>query len=158
MILNFSNKEVMINSNSIFLAGPTMRNSSYEKSWRKKAVSILSDFGYPGIVYIPEYPPDIPFSDKYIVKQTKWEWKALDNAGVIIFWVPRTLPDMPAFTTNIEFGRYLTKKPNQVILGYPDNACKMEYMKLLYQEITEEAPEKTLKTTLQKAINYLNNK
>lgn len=158
MILNFSNKEVIISNKSIFLAGPTRRDSSYDKSWRKNAVSILSDLGYSGVVYIPEYPPDMPFLDSYIEKQTRWEWKALDNAGVIVFWVPRQMPDMPAFTTNIEFGRYITKKENQIVLGYPDDACKMAYMELLYKDITGRNSEKTLEATLQKAIDYLNNK
>ena len=36
-----------------------------------------------------------------------WERIALTDATVILFWVPRKLPDMAAFTTNVEFGYWL---------------------------------------------------
>ena len=47
IILNFSDEEIMIdnNKNSIFLAGPTKRNSPYDLSWRKDAVNMLRKNG-----------------------------------------------------------------------------------------------------------------
>jgi hypothetical protein len=39
-----------------------------------------------------------------------WEREGLIKASVIFFWIPRGLPDMPAFTTNVEFGYWLHSK------------------------------------------------
>ena len=55
---------------SIFLAGPTRRGSCYEQSWRKEAVDILDELGYHGVVYVPEFPRNCPWSDDYILDQT----------------------------------------------------------------------------------------
>ena len=156
--INFSNEKVIKDSNSIFLAGPTNRNSTFNTSWRKDAVRILNEKGYSGVVYIPEYPNDIKFDESNIQKQTYWEWEALDSAGVIVFWIPRKLPEMPAFTTNIEFGRYITKKPNQIVLGYPNNAEKMRYIELLYNKETNMNSYRTLEETLKYAIKILKDK
>ena len=39
-----------------------------------------------------------------------WDREGLIKASVIFFWIPRGLPDMPAFTTNVEFGYWLHSK------------------------------------------------
>ena len=41
---------------------------------------------------------------KDYVDQAMWERIALTDATVVLFWVPRKLPDMAAFTTKVEFG------------------------------------------------------
>lgn len=155
MRLNFSNVSVTHSDNSIFLAGPTYRDTDYSQSWRKDAVKILTDINFDGIVYIPEYPVNTPFNDNNIEKQTNWEWEALDCAGVILFWIPREINRLPGFTTNIEFGRYITKRPQTVILGYPENAQKMKYLELLYRKETGRAHAETLEQTIEQAITLL---
>jgi len=44
-----------------------------------------------------------------------------------LFWIPRNLESMPAFTSNIEFGEFLHS--GKIILGYPETAHKMRYLK-----------------------------
>ena len=54
MILNYSDKEVIINDKkSIFLAGPTPRDDE-TISWRTDAIQYLKMNNFDGIVYIPE--------------------------------------------------------------------------------------------------------
>lgn len=153
MNIRFSDQKLFLDMNSIFLAGPTMRNSSFLKSWRLKACDILEELKFNGTVYVPEFYTDRNFGDNDYINQTKWEWACLDAAGVIVFWVPRQMKDMPALTTNIEFGRYLTKKKDSVILGYPKYAEKMKYMDLLYRTETGRVAETTLENTLRAAVN-----
>ena len=59
-----------------------------------------------------------------------WEREALINATVILFWVPRKLPDMSAFTTNVEFGYWLHS--GKVVYGRPNDASKIKYLDWLY--------------------------
>lgn len=155
MNIKFSDQELYLDTNSIFLAGPTMRNSSFSKSWRKRACMILEKFNFDGTVYVPEYYNEREFENDDYINQTKWEWDCLDAAGVIVFWVPRRMADMPALTTNIEFGRYITKKKDSVILGYPKYAEKMKYMDFLYRTETGRVAEATLENTLKCALVQL---
>lgn len=92
MTVNYSDQEVIKGKKSIFLAGPTPREENVI-SWRAEACKILEKIGFNGVVYVPEYSTWKP----------KGEYVALTNATVIAFWVPRKLPSMPAFTTNVEF-------------------------------------------------------
>jgi len=94
MTINYSDQEVIKNQKSIFLAGPTPRGENVI-SWRTKACNIIEQLGFDGIVYVPEYSTWKPKAD--YVDQAQWERDALSNASVIAFWIPRTLPDMPAF-------------------------------------------------------------
>lgn len=110
----------------IFLAGPTPRSSEV-LSWRPEAVEFLKINGFNGNVFIPENEGG-GFSGTYDA-QIEWEWAALEHATTILFWVPRELDTMPAFTTNVEFGMYC--KSGKVVLGYPENAPKMKYLHAL---------------------------
>ena len=131
MDINFSNEEVRVNSKKrIFLAGPTRRNSTFDKSWRNEACKILKEVGFDGIVYVPEFSEDSQFDYD---NQVLWERKALENSTKILFWIPRNIEDgMPAFTTNVEFGMYLARNPEKVVLAYPDWAEKNSYLEWLY--------------------------
>lgn len=110
----------------IFLAGPTPRDES-TPSWRPEALKILEELDYQGVVYVPESRNWQPHDD--YTGQIEWEWAALDKATNIAFWVPRSLPTMPAFTTNVEFG--LHAKSGKAVLGYPPQAEKMRYLDAL---------------------------
>lgn len=113
---------------SIFLAGPTPRDETVP-TWRKDALVLLNNMGFTGTVYVPE-------SDNWRAhgsynNQVDWEWEALNVATVIAFWIPRDLSDMPAFTTNVEFG--LFSMSSKAVLGYPLESPKMNYLKRLAQ-------------------------
>ena len=155
MELRFSNQPIRLFRPSIFLAGPTMRNSCFKDSWRKEACDILDDLGFKGIVYIPENNEEKEYTEDQAFDQIRWEWSCLDEAGVIAFWVPRDLKCLPGFTTNVEFGRYIEKKPKAVVLGYPPEAPKMRYLAELYKEKTSRIPCSSLKETLEESLKIL---
>ncbi len=111
---------------SIFLAGPTPRDAE-TPSWRPEALQILEALNYDGKVYVPE-DRNQNRSFEYD-HQVHWEWAALGAAPVIVFWVPRELKKMPAFVTNVEFGLYIST--GKVLLGAPEGAAKMGYLKAL---------------------------
>ena len=151
MIINYSNQEVLNNKKSIFLAGPTPRKEDII-SWRIRACKILEENGFDGIVYVPEYSSWKP---KYnYMDQTQWERDALLNASVIVFWIPRELPDMPAFTTNVEFGYWIHS--GKILYGRPDNSIKNKYLDWLYKLDTGMEPYNNLNDLLIFAINKAN--
>ena len=121
---------------SIFLAGPSPRDPEVE-SWRPKAIRVLEAQGYDGVVFSPEWP-DGPQgeSDFDYEGQVSWEAEAMEMSDIVLFWVPRNLTDMPAFTTNHEHGEWY--KSGKVMLGYPKDAVKMKY--LHYKAESEHVP------------------
>lgn len=147
MIINYSDQKVLKGEKSIFLAGPTPRTTNI-KSWRKEACEKLEELGFDGIVYVPEYST-WETRGNYL-DQTLWEREALTEAKVILFWIPRSLPDMPAFTTNVEFGYWLHS--NKVIYGRPDNAEKIRYLDWLYEFDYNKKPLNDLEELLKEGI------
>lgn len=153
MIINFSDEKENLNKEykSIFLAGPTMRNSAFEKSWRKGACEILDIIGFAGIVYVPEFKNGN--NPMEFLNQAEWERNCLQNADIIIFYIPRKLPEMPAFTTNVEFGMWLTKKPNATLLCCPLGSEKNRYLEWLY---LKEKPNSVIFRDLEEILRYAN--
>lgn len=151
MIINYSDQEVIKEGKSIFLAGPTPRGKNVV-SWRTEACKILDKMGFDGVVYVPEYSTWKPKED--YVDQAMWERKALTNATVIAFWIPRELPNMPAFTTNVEFGYWLHS--GKVVYGRPDSASKVKYLDWLYKLDYNEEPCNDLETLLSSSFNMAN--
>lgn len=149
MIINYADKAVLKERNSIFLAGPTPRSTDI-KSWRPEALKILNDLGFEGVVYVPEREIDDRTNGG--PAQAMWEREALFNAKVIVFWIPRSFPDMPAFTSNIEFGYWIAKDKNKVIYGRPDNSIKNSYLDWLYKLETKRTPCSNLGDLLEKAL------
>lgn len=152
MIINYSDQKVIKNKKSIFIAGPTPRDENV-KSWRTIACEKLSELGFDGVVYVPEYSSWKPKED--YVDQAMWEREALTEATVIMFWIPRSLPDMPAFTTNVEFGYWLHS--GKVIYGRPDNTKKIKYLDWLYKEDYNKNPINDLDELLRESIILANN-
>lgn len=148
MKINYSDQEVIKGEKSIFLAGPTPRGEN-ALSWRKEACDILEKLGFDGIVYVPEYSSWKP-KESYI-DQAMWERNALTEATIIVFWVPRYLPDMPAFTTNVEFGYWL--KSGKVLYGRPDDADKIKYLDWLYELDYKVKPINNLQYLLETAVS-----
>ena len=151
MIINYSDQEVIKNQKSIFLAGPTPRGENVT-SWRKEACKFIEESGFDGVVYVPEYSTWKPKGD--YVEQASWEREALSNATVIVFWVPRVLPDMPAFTTNTEFGYWI--HTGKILYGRPDNSQKIKYLDWLYKEDMKMDPYNNLNALLTGAISLAN--
>ena len=151
MKINYSDQEVLKGEKSIFLAGPTPRGDNV-KSWRKYACKYLEENGFDGIVYVPEYSTLKPRGD--YVDQAQWEREALSNASIIAFWVPRELPDMPAFTTNVEFGYWIHS--GKILYGRPDNAKKIKYLDWLYMTDTNQEPYSNIEDLLNNSIELAN--
>ena len=129
MRLIYSEEEVprsFKNNKSIFLAGPTPRSNDVE-SWRPKASGLLEEFGFDGVVFVPEYRDGFKEGIGEEIYED-WEDRHLHAADCILFWIPRELKTMPAFTTNIEFGECM--KSGKVVLGAPEWAKKMDYIRV----------------------------
>ena len=151
MRVNFSDEVVLKGKKSIFLAGPTPREEKVA-SWRVDAVKKLEELGFDGVVFVPEYSTWVPKTN--YVDQANWEREALTEATVILFWIPRRLPDMPGFSTNVEFGYWLHSK--KVIYGRPDGAPKTKYLDWLYKTDYNEEPFNDLDKLLEYAVEIIN--
>lgn len=151
MKINYSDQEAIKGMKSIFLAGPTPRGEN-AKSWRTDACRILEEIGFDGVVYVPEYSTWKVKED--YVDQAMWERVGLSEATIILFWVPRSLPDMAGFTTNVEFGYWLHS--NKVIYGRPDGAPKTKYLDWLYELDYGKKPYNDLKELLFNAVKEAN--
>lgn len=79
-----------------------------------------------------------------------WERIALAEATVIMFWIPRCFPNIPAFTTNVEFGYWLHS--GKVVYGRPNNASKIKYLDWLYELDYGKKPLSSLEDTLDESI------
>jgi len=112
---------------SIYLAGPTYRiidGAEPPIGWRNKASQILES--WEGAVYIPEWRGGVKPEGWTYSRQVDWEMQAMENATVILFWIPRELPVLPAFTTNIEFGEFL--QTGKIVVGAPKDAPNNRYI------------------------------
>ena len=112
---------------SLFLAGPSPRDRN-TASWRPLAQAKLAQLKFDGIIYNPEarnYDEDSFNYDN----QIHWEWEALNMSTVVVFWVPRNIINMPAFTTNVEFGLYAST--GKCLFGAPPEAPKNNYLRAL---------------------------
>ena len=144
---------------SIFLAGPTPRQRSRIRSWRPRAIKILEQTGFNGIVFDPENRRRLDKIDHE--KQPKWEHRMLHRSSCILFWIPRDLKKLPGFTTNVEFG--LFAKSGKINLGAPKHARKIEYLRFVAQKFSISqywTLEETVRTSVRMAryLHGLNQK
>ncbi len=157
MVVNFSDKPVIKSNKSIFLAGPTIRREFPENkdkiSWRVEAIKILNELNFDGVVYVPEYENNQPITE--FEKQFEWEWNALHSSSVIVFWVPRKFPELPALTTNVEFGFYINSE-KLIVYGRPDGADKTRYLDALYKKVSNKKPHNSLNKLLFETVEFLN--
>jgi hypothetical protein len=137
--------------NSIFLAGPTPRDAE-TPSWRPEALKILANLGFDGTVFVPEWKNKNPEIERNYLDQVEWEWEALHKSDTIVFWVPREIEKMPAFTTNVEFGFYLGENDALVLYGRPEWAAKKGYLDWLYTKLTNRQPHTDLTELLMHAM------
>ena len=156
MKVNYSDEKVIKGKKSLFLAGPTVRAEQEDSwtggKWRVQAVQILKELGFDGVVYVPEYHTMKQFSDEQA--QFDWEWEALHQCDIVVFWVDRRFPELPALCTNVEFGFYLAQK--RIVYGRPDSANKNEYLDKLYTKVTSGQPFNDLRQTLKFCVEQLN--
>lgn len=148
MKLCHSDEPLRIEGPSLFLAGPTPRSLNVE-SWRAEAVQILETISWTGTVLIPErhnWQADFDY-----LSQVEWEYSALEHGGAILFWVPRDVENLPGFTTNVEFGRYVGS--GRVIYGRPDGCPHNRYLDWLYQKLTGQSPFSSLTDAIKAAAH-----
>ena len=69
--------------------------------------------------------------------------------------MPRVLPDMAGFTSNVEFGYWLHS--GKVIYGRPNDASKIKYLDWLYKEDYNKEIYTDLDSLLNEAIKLANN-
>lgn len=138
---------------SLFLAGPTPRSEAPVPSWRPEALTYLEGIGFEGVVFVPETEDGTWLHDYDI--QVQWETQMMHMADVVLFWVPRDLKTMPAFTTNVEFGRWVDSQ--KIVLGHPPRAPKTRYLDALIEEVSQNTEEvyETLEDTLGAALSRL---
>lgn len=134
---------------SIFLAGPTPRSSNVV-GWRQQALEALSVLGYDGHVFVPE-PEDQKWGGDY-TDQVEWEDEGLNRADCIVFWIPRKMTDMPALTTNDEWGVW--KDSGKVVIGAPTDAQHVRYQGY-YADKLKIPTADTLVRTLMNAIDMI---
>ncbi len=136
---------------SIFLAGPTPRSSDIQ-SWRPEALRLLEEKGYDGVVYVPERSSNkkIDLSLGY-EGMTEWETKRLNQADVILFWVPREMVTLKGLTTNVEYGFWI--KSGKCVYGRPNGAPHTGYLDWMYEDVVKKIPNETLSSTIDKAID-----
>lgn len=151
MIINYSDQDVIKGKKSIFLAGPTPRKREV-LSWRKEACNILFELGFDGVVYVPEFSDNSEKED--YTDQAMWEREALIDSSVILFWIPRDLKDLPAFTTNVEFGYYI--HTGKIVYGRPDNTPKTKYLDWLYEVDYNKVPFNNLKELIMSSVKLAN--
>ncbi len=108
---------------SVFLAGPTPREVTV-KSWRPDFIEALKAKGFKGSVFAPENR--VLGSPYDFDSQVPWEVQGLNKANLVIFWIPRKLDTMPAFTTNIEFGEFMHS--GKIAVGYPPDSVNNRYI------------------------------
>lgn len=147
MKIKYYGDDIEKNEKSLVLCGPTPRDSS-TPSWRPEAIEMLEKLGFEGTVFVPEYSSSIRF-DSYI-DQVEWERNVYTNCTVILFWVPRHFPNMPGFTTNVEFGYWINS--GKCIYGRPDNAERTRYLDWLYNLEYKKEPYNNLKDLLNNSI------
>ncbi|WP_432994890.1 nucleoside 2-deoxyribosyltransferase domain-containing protein [Dactylosporangium sp. CA-233914] len=109
---------------ALFLAGPTPRRPDVA-SWRPGAIEHLRRTWSGGrlVVFSPE--PATGVVPDYL-GQIGWEESGLHLADRIVFWVPRELSTMPAFTTNVEWGTW--HRGGKAVFGAPRDAPRNRYL------------------------------
>ncbi|MFH1098462.1 MAG: nucleoside 2-deoxyribosyltransferase domain-containing protein [Candidatus Uhrbacteria bacterium] len=133
----------------LYLAGPSPRDKSHP-NWREETLRRLEQEGYDGHVFVP-LPRDGQFPDDYQAQAT-WEQSAMDRSDVVLFWVPRNLVTLPAFTTNVEFGQKCRNR--NVVLGYPKGAPKCRFLGYLAERNFIDHTE-TLEQTIKLALDKI---
>lgn len=84
-----------------------------------------------------------------------WERKVLDDPEQTSYWVPvGWSAGMPALTTNVEFGRYVTS--DKVVLGAPQDAKSIKYLEqMMVRDLGLGERHTSLRGTLEAAVKRI---
>ena len=143
-------EDLLFGMGSLFLAGPTPRCKKV-KSWRPEFVRTLKKQKVQCSVFIPELKKG-GWLGNY-ERQTDWEYRHLDDASAVVFWVPRNLDNLPGFTTNVEFGYWV--KSVRCFYGRPDGADKTEYLDWLYEKEGHGTPASSMEELVETVTKWL---
>jgi hypothetical protein len=115
---------------SIFLAGPSLRpEQEHLVSWRIKAIEILKMLNYDGVVFVPESRGG-NYKDLEFSKVNDWEFKCLNMADNILFYINRDISkNILGLTTNTEIGLWFNS--GKCILCTEPNADNIRYQESL---------------------------
>jgi hypothetical protein len=115
---------------SIFLAGPSLRpEQEHLVSWRIKAIEILKMLNYDGVVFVPESRSG-NYKDLEFSKVNDWEFKCLNMADNILFYINRDISkNILGLTTNTEIGLWFNS--GKCILCTEPNADNIRYQESL---------------------------
>lgn len=114
------------------------------------ALDILQQWQWDGVVCVPERD-DWEALENY-EDQVEWEFHYLSACSQIMFWIPRELDLLPGFTTNVEFGFWISKSPERVFYGRPSSAPKTRYLDWLYHKTTGRRPLDRLEDLLRPCV------
>lgn len=143
---------VEIQSFSIFLAGPTPRSKDV-KSWRPDFIERLKQKNIDCTVLVPE-TVDWDWCGDF-EKQCEWEYDHLHKADCIVFWVPRDLETLPGFTTNVEFGYWVSKDGGcKVLYGRPEGTVNIKYLDWMYEKETGREPVNRVNLLINSIIEF----
>jgi len=152
MKIIYAQEPIEIEGDSVFLAGPSPRHGN-GKRWRPEAIQLFEKLGFKGTLLIPEFET-APIGDFHYDEQIDWEEEAMEEADIVLFWIPRNLKTLPGFTTNIEFGYWYGRDYGKIRIGFPFNAENMRYIKAKC-EGAGIICETKLKTLIKKTVNEL---
>lgn len=148
----YTGEENKNNKKTCFLAGPTPRDKNV-LSWRKEAISLFESLGYDEALYVPEIREKPYYDMEDNTSEMDWDQNALENADIVMFWIPRNTTDMLGLSTNVEFG-YLLNKGN-IIYGRPESAVRCEFLDYLYKEKLGKDYKNTLEDLVKEGIKTI---
>ncbi len=93
MNIIYAQEEIKIEGSSIFLAGPSPRNNNV-KSWRPEAIELFKKYKFEGTLLLPEFETT-SIDDFHYDKQIDWEEQAMEEADIVLFWIPRDKETLP---------------------------------------------------------------
>lgn len=115
------------------MAGPTRRNQPHliSWSWRFECIELFKKHEFDGSLIVPEFASPKK-SEKSKTQIAMWEFRGLQLAKVILFWIPRT-PELIGLTTNCEWGYWMARERQKMIYGRPDDAYRTDYLDAMWR-------------------------
>lgn len=137
---------------SLYLCGPTPALRADD--WRLKALDVVNDLWWrqAGRGELVVLYPEPRTGELSFEEHVTWEEQALSMADIVAFYIPRSMPEMPALITNVKFGRLVDS--GRIVLGYPAHAERNEYLRYL-ADASSVPVRNTLLDTLTAALDMV---